>query len=295
MFLKPAFPKEIERSIAEYAARQHFSTRVPLMLTAHRFKVWIEPLLYRYIMVRQTDQSMDTCPGRRDFLVTDVIGKLDAMSHVFKLGVEAIDFHGESGILSKDIVAILAACPRVTRVLLGQDADPDQLPVLAAMPNLTHLSVALEALFPLSIYPDFSQPTLHNVTHLEVTDVIDNDVDAGVSTAIRWQYIAQMLKLTHLAFCWRPSAIFVVEIVASAPALECIVIWMWGTNWQPENRYTIDPRVMFLGQSSCMSAPKSQFDWLITRQWDSADRFLAARRAGLIDASQWTMTEHELF
>ncbi|KAJ6557774.1 hypothetical protein B0H19DRAFT_1261366 [Mycena capillaripes] len=46
MLLAPAFPKEIERSIAEHATHYSFSTRVPLMLTSHLSKSGASGFIY---------------------------------------------------------------------------------------------------------------------------------------------------------------------------------------------------------------------------------------------------------
>ncbi|KAJ7256915.1 hypothetical protein C8J57DRAFT_1343335 [Mycena rebaudengoi] len=49
--ISPAFPTDLEREIFELAANCHPETMLSLMLVAHRVHQWIEPLLYRFLVI----------------------------------------------------------------------------------------------------------------------------------------------------------------------------------------------------------------------------------------------------
>ncbi|KAJ7921028.1 hypothetical protein B0H13DRAFT_2318784 [Mycena leptocephala] len=53
-FIDPRFPRELERIIFEIAAHAHTTSIPTLLLAAVRVKDWLEPLLYRVVLVCAT-------------------------------------------------------------------------------------------------------------------------------------------------------------------------------------------------------------------------------------------------
>ncbi|KAJ6523738.1 hypothetical protein B0H19DRAFT_1276828 [Mycena capillaripes] len=56
-------PLDVEHLIFEMSAVSWWSTILPLMLTAHRVKAWVEPFLYHLIVLRGEFNRIYTFPS----------------------------------------------------------------------------------------------------------------------------------------------------------------------------------------------------------------------------------------
>ncbi|KAJ6555993.1 hypothetical protein B0H19DRAFT_1151724 [Mycena capillaripes] len=161
---EPKLPPELEREIFEIAAVSHPTTIPTLMLKAGRVRDWIEPLLYRIVMI--TSSRRRICGFSNvplEILLQVITIKPPSFLEGIKYLLLADTFAPSS------VRAILAAC-RGVRHLMAHSHVPltSHLNSLADLRCLTRLTVHIEELFPRTI--DFTHPLFRNVTHLELFD-----------------------------------------------------------------------------------------------------------------------------
>ncbi|KAJ6566518.1 hypothetical protein B0H19DRAFT_711452 [Mycena capillaripes] len=160
---EPRLPPELEREIFETAAVSCPTSIPTLMLIAGRVKEWVEPLLYRVVMVT----SFRGRVGGFSDIPLDILLRAIAMKPPsFFERVKFLLFL-EGATTESSVGAILAACPAVTH-LFSLRLVPSHLNSLASLRCLSHLTVTIQTLFPRNI--DFTHPLFRNATHLELLD-----------------------------------------------------------------------------------------------------------------------------
>ncbi|KAJ7481842.1 hypothetical protein FB451DRAFT_1030005 [Mycena latifolia] len=241
MRLEPFLPPDLEREIFEIDALEHIASIPRLLRVARRVKLWIEPLLYRVILITPPGAGMalpghETCL-KSGYVVIDpqalvvIIARKSASffhAHVRHLFIDSWDMDPvDQGI-------ILAACTGATNVILLNLANPRPLLTgLSRMP-LQQLQANLGSLFSdgtLDPAPvDFSHPIFHNITHLAVFDSL-------LGSASDWKGLALLPCLTHLSFEHAeglghlPNPL-IEEALQACSLLEVLVILLGG--WADE-------------------------------------------------------------
>ncbi|KAJ6571218.1 hypothetical protein B0H19DRAFT_658249 [Mycena capillaripes] len=111
-FEEPRFPPELEREIFEIAAPSLPMAIPTLMLIASRVRDWVEPLLYRVIIVIPSWRHISGFPVVPiDTLLRKIVNKPQS----FFAGARHMLLNG--AIEAPSIEAILAACPGVTNLI----------------------------------------------------------------------------------------------------------------------------------------------------------------------------------
>ncbi|KAF7324574.1 hypothetical protein MKEN_00498700 [Mycena kentingensis (nom. inval.)] len=187
----PILPPELEREIFELCALSRPVLVPKLILVAWRVKQWIEPLLYRTIILSQT-KSLDGYPR---FTPDVLLPALKTKPRLFRDSVRHILLHAVS---ESVIQAVLSVCTRVENLwaplasdVLVSLATPDSSRIIATRP-LKHLYTNFMPLLPRlgSTHPLFAQ-----LTHLEVIGIPPRRELGAWADAI-----ARLPQLTHLAF-----------------------------------------------------------------------------------------------
>ncbi|KAF7345701.1 hypothetical protein MVEN_01590100 [Mycena venus] len=274
----PKLPPEIERVIFESVAFSH-PVRIPnLMQVAWRVKDWVEPLLYRVIIVMPASTSGDSLvPICRPEILLRLISTKPPLFfhfHVKTLHVEGI-FPPQSEVI---IPQILAACTGVTSLVVAFGIIP-HLSALNTLKSLSSLSINVRPL--LEYYPkDFPQAMFHDLTHLQIQDSLwEPEATQAFCTGL-----TLMSRLTHLSF---NSVRWIDRLhlgLRNAPLqrLMCIVL-LCSPDGERRNHWpsSDDPRFVCIGEENYW------VDWqrgALTGKnyWTLAEAFIAAKRAGEI-------------
>ncbi|KAJ6537758.1 hypothetical protein B0H19DRAFT_1180834 [Mycena capillaripes] len=276
-FPSPRVPPELERPIFEFAALSCPSGIPNLMLVAWRVHHWVEPMLYRVVIV----SPGSTMGQMQSFPVVPVNILLKAAAarpaSFLESAVRYILLRETTEPLRPTVVnGILAACPRVTS--LWHSGGIPRLNALADLQCLRHLAIEVRPLFtPTEV--DFTHSLFRNITHLELFD------DSASLSNKAIDGLALMPHLTHIAFHLfrEPNSARLHAVLQINAELHCIVFlsarWM---HEDPIHPYSDDERFV------CMIRPDPFVDWLRgvdggEDHWARAEAFIAARRAGTVD------------
>ncbi|KAJ6496190.1 hypothetical protein C8R45DRAFT_985172 [Mycena sanguinolenta] len=285
----PTLPPELERTIFEIAARSRPEKIPILMLTAWRIKHWLEPLLYRAVSLSNTfgGQGFPIVPA--DVLLRAIANAhsslLQAVQYVY---FEPMPVSPESSWI---LDALLSACPRITRFFCTSSSSfSSNLQALASLYCLRRLTISTTTLFP-SQSPDFAHPLFRNVTHLELLDIppahnIDTSSYAG---------LAFMPRLTHISLNYTRVFSELYPLLEEMPHLQCMVL-LSPPSIRQQNMpgpHPLDDRFVHIGQTNFFR------DWISSLQargdyWDVAEAFIAARRAGRVPRSMYSISDVDM-
>ncbi|KAJ7241585.1 hypothetical protein C8J57DRAFT_1368910 [Mycena rebaudengoi] len=257
----PSIPLELEREIFEIAATHHPETMPTLLLVAQRVLQWIEPLLYRTLVVGGRTLVLGRITARRLDPANLLHLQPAKWKHVQHL--LALDSHS-------DLLPVLPLCVRFERLGLRSE-DPSMLTALEAMPlALQHLAFikcsTLDAIDP-------SRPLYRTLTHL--------DMFAGTEGRPLDFQFAQLPALAHLGMHGDRSA--------SCPRLHVLVskIWFWSSWNRMQAHQPIDVDLRFVMMFTQAGLHNSVQDWALGAQggkdfWARAELFIDKRRRGEI-------------
>ncbi|KAJ7058896.1 hypothetical protein C8F01DRAFT_1026877 [Mycena amicta] len=173
---RPVLPPELERMIFELAAWQDRATTLKLVLVARRAHIWIEPLLWKVILLntRATlGHLLTTMPSNGPAHIKDLARSAESVSLA-------------------ETNQLLSVCPNITNLALWiGDILPDFVAELQQPTKLTRLSINLALLGNSDLGPAHFSPLL-NVSHLEVFGETPSLALLPIFCALP--------ALTHLAF-----------------------------------------------------------------------------------------------
>ncbi|KAJ7909979.1 hypothetical protein B0H13DRAFT_618153 [Mycena leptocephala] len=271
-------PPELERTIFEIVALLEPTNIPTLMRIAWRVKHWVEPLLYRVIFLSSiVIHNMHGFPVAPLDIWLEAISKKSAsfvessVSHIF------LDSDSADGTELSVLDVILA--PRVKNLFCFDASAPRYLPVLDRLQCLSRLTIDVGPLFaPDAI--DFTAPLFRNLTHLEFLDDGDglpSDIGPG---------LALIPNLTHVAFNSVTDVAALHASVRTNMRLRCIVFFTLSETHLDSD----DTRVLGIHQTNF------RVDWLrgaATGEdyWALADAFIAAKHAGKVDRSLYSISD----
>ncbi|KAJ7486871.1 hypothetical protein FB451DRAFT_1535027 [Mycena latifolia] len=183
----PRLPEDLERMIFELVAWEDPKTVPALVRVAKRTLFWLEPLLYRVLVLRDDPTAIarihDLLAQKSDSLWRN------GPRHLF-LGL-AIASPATTD-------ALLRKCTAIYDLLLYCGPAPSQnfLPQLAALP-LRRLAIDMHHLFSNLPALDVRPPAFAHLTHLLLIDILYSAPAAAEPWAAQ---LARLPRLTHLAF-----------------------------------------------------------------------------------------------
>ncbi|KAJ6472335.1 hypothetical protein C8R47DRAFT_1324713 [Mycena vitilis] len=185
---EPTLPVELERLICETAAVLHPQCMRALILVARRIKIWIEPTLYRTLVI--SSSSPGAAVRNPDTLASLFNSRpqsffQDHVRHICFADYHSLEFIGK---------IILTCSATVNLALLDIMGGPTLLPILDTLP-LQRLSACVDRLFLGTGRMDFSRPLFSQITHLNILDWRDE----GWPT---WSGLADMPMLSHVSFSY---------------------------------------------------------------------------------------------
>ncbi|KAK7018214.1 hypothetical protein R3P38DRAFT_3399097 [Favolaschia claudopus] len=284
----PRLPPELERVIFEVVAMSDARDIPILMRVAWRVKHWVQPLLYRTIVILWIENASK----KYDFPVISVRILLDMVTRKQSLPLrqfcrEMFWDTEERENEEDDFERILAACPNITNLFFYPMKNTAQyIPMLNRMHRLTRFASHLNRLF--DPHPvDFGYAFLRNVTHLEL---LDDDIEVS-------DYLLDRLRrapcLTHVAFDLASGIAALHACIRAFTQLQCIVFLQNDILLDVEEPETDDDRFVCIRQSDFRA------DWIRGATtgidyWTIADGFIAAKRAGKTDRSNYLIADTDV-
>ncbi|KAJ7088105.1 hypothetical protein C8R44DRAFT_819473 [Mycena epipterygia] len=270
----PAFPPELERQIFEIAALLRPVGIPKLMLVAWRVKEWVEPLLYRIIVLE--------LPGRLPLLPA-ITGNLlsSAMEAKPSFFGRAVRHLMLAGVDAPTLEYVLSICSGVDNLWVNDDLT-QTISVMEPL-RLKHLYAQtlpiLRTLTPL--HPFFSQ-----ITHLELMDIPKG------RNLEPWLELSLIPHLTHLSFDVEVFLPLCGELLETCKFLAVLVFLGPARDPSPITELSHDFRFVV------MRCEYYHLDWQMGAHagidyWSCAESFIAKRRSGEIDALQYEILVDE--
>ncbi|KAJ7150449.1 hypothetical protein C8R43DRAFT_1127927 [Mycena crocata] len=209
--LDPHLPVELERGIFELAAETHLPGCAGLLLVAQRVKIWIEPILYRTLLVCETADGKSRPPWITPRTLLELLHSRPAT--FFHDHVRNMFCTGTTKSVSE---VILRKCSGTHNLYFLDDTFPTHLPLLAAMaPQRLYVS-CLSTLFS-SARVDFHHPLFMRVTHFEA-NLLDFIYDEP------WAGLGALPCLTHLAVSDVTTPVQIKDALTHCKSLVLLVV-----------------------------------------------------------------------
>ncbi|KAJ7255661.1 hypothetical protein C8J57DRAFT_598712, partial [Mycena rebaudengoi] len=271
----PSFPLDLEREIFEMSAVEHPEMMPALILVAHRVLQWIEPLLYRTLLLTRNfprDKSALLLAAQRTpAKFTKYVQNLLLWPYQnLPMGPQEC------------AMILMSLCSGISRLVLF-DPIPEMLPALDNM-RVDHLSVSLAYLFghPSDIREiDPGRPLFQAVTHLQISD------------GMRWVVgmpFAELPALTHLCVSDLQP---LLSILKNCEKLH-VLVHMYSFRVEFKQDFVDDPRLVLM----TLSPQEYITDWVAGAKgeqdfWARAEMFVAKRKRGEIEPvfRCWIMEE----
>ncbi|KAJ7171817.1 hypothetical protein C8R43DRAFT_1120198 [Mycena crocata] len=238
MFTDPRLPQDLERTVFEVAAQGDRYTALQIILVAQRCRAWIEPLLYRSVVVCQSSWSLPL-----------FIRTLEAKPRQYASWIKEIRIDPYITANDPAVARILSICTGVVNLVdLSYGRTP--FSVLSKL-RLEKLCINLDIIDGLGDGACLGHSAFARLTHLQVLD-----------PPPRWPHIpfAQFPSLTHLALQnyktqIRPANVLILQVILSeCPLLELLVVSVPLSRPEDQNAKSItllvdDPRLVILSQT----------------------------------------------
>ncbi|KAJ6463156.1 hypothetical protein C8R47DRAFT_1157786 [Mycena vitilis] len=284
--LPPVLPAELEREIFEVASLSWPRSIPRFMLVAWRVYAWVEPLLYRVVIVDDRDKSS---PGTHPLAIKSsiLLSLIDTKpSSFFKDHVRHLLLFSH-GMAAEDEADVLAACSNVEDLWWSPRSEASVS--LINMP-LKRFHGKLNNLFDFHI--DFGHSLLARLTHLEIFDVPNVQPEDGTMEA--WAAMTRLPHLTHLAFNDTAYLPMCLVLLPTWDSLQVLVVLLY--RWTYRGAVLLEEcGVTDLAQDVrlvTMSSDKSLEDWIMgayagVDYWSRAEEFIAKRRSGEINSLRY--------
>ncbi|KAJ7445066.1 hypothetical protein FB451DRAFT_1568205 [Mycena latifolia] len=282
---EPRLPPDLAREILEICALSRPVIIPRLMLVAWRVKNWVEPLLYRIVCTTNTPPVLDSLPQFSSHVLLRALE--DKPADFLATSVRYLYLWPRREHHRANMEVVLPACTGVTSLLISPK-ETEFCRSLGDMSCLRRLTVNIRSLF--KQYPEgFAHPLFRNITHLEVFDT---------QSAHAWEELALVPNLTHFAF---RNDTFLGKaagtILAACPRLQYLVC-------------ASHPMFIRLAAQACARLASSdprfvvvevvdfERDWMRGALWGKdawarAEAFVAAKRAGKVDSSEYRVAHDD--
>ncbi|KAJ7054218.1 hypothetical protein C8F01DRAFT_1164415 [Mycena amicta] len=234
--LSPSLPPELEREIFELCANDCPVLIPKLILVAWRVKQWIEPILYRTIILSPA-KPLD---GHPIFTTNALLAGLKSRPAFFRDSVRHLMLHSVSESI---IPTILAVCTRLEN--LWAPMASHALLDLASTWN-TDIRSSIKHLYtsfmPLLRTLPSTHPFFRHLTHLEIIGIPPR------SERVLWVgALSHLPRLTHLSFNEDALIPICSELLELCELLQVLVSLVGDCTQQPEHYEGVqDPRFVAL-------------------------------------------------
>ncbi|KAJ6476348.1 hypothetical protein C8R45DRAFT_377533 [Mycena sanguinolenta] len=270
----PVFPAELEREIFETAALLDSRAIPSLLRVARRVLEWIEPLLYRVVMIGHSSRK-DEAYHRALELKPAVLAK--GVQHLFVVT-------GFSKWPEEDTRLLLRLCAPQLLSLWSSSAfySPEILPILLHAIRLQRWAGDLEDLFGDHSDVDLRISAFRTITHMDIFDDLTDENEAAICAGL-----AALPCLTHLCLNDTRRLDLIPRILTQCPHLQ--VLGLMDPDEEIVTEIADDPPTTDVRFVVSVIEDAWQ-DWEIGAQggtdfWAADDDFVARKRRGEIDAS----------
>ncbi|KAJ7156508.1 hypothetical protein C8R43DRAFT_998211 [Mycena crocata] len=266
------FPPELERQIFEISAFLRPVCIPRLMRVAWRVKEWVEPLLYRTIVidVRPID-GLPACSR-------------DTFRHITRTKSAAFLRNSVRNVIASDVLQ-----PRLFKEIISAFTGLENLHIQGR--GLFIPSVDVDDLQLRHFYGDIRfdmealrnplrDPGFANITHLELINGLNR---SGIGAHMHYDVLGRLPRLTHLAFDLLLPVQACTGLLQACKLLAALIFLDPGAprSYAALTLLAIEPRFVMIAH------PKYQEDWqrgALTGVdfWARADAFIQMRRSGQV-------------
>ncbi|KAF7330677.1 hypothetical protein MSAN_02453100 [Mycena sanguinolenta] len=261
-------PVELEREIFEICALSQLTIIPKLVLVAKRVKEWVEPLLYKTILLGVDLPGAPSLPY--DIVPVVISHRPPAFFHAAVRHLLAFTPHYPA----RELEMILRHCTGIENLWIF-NTDEKLMPLVESLP--------LKRLY--AAFKPVASPMFSHLTHLQLGVNLDENMDSVQA------FIAALPALTHLSLSFdmfeNEGVVFAMihRILESSPSMLVLIIFdnatiTWAQEVPPQLRH--DVRFVLM--------PHRHFvvDWHAGVQrgrdyWTDAESFIAKRRTREID------------
>ncbi|KAK6984065.1 hypothetical protein R3P38DRAFT_3292939 [Favolaschia claudopus] len=272
---QPSLPPELEREIFETTAIRDPDCIPTLLLVCRRAKIWIQPLLYRVLSLSSPESE-----GGSTFSAFDSQSPSFLRNAVRHISLFEVSIRSCEDLLKK--------CTGTIDLSLDTELEFEFLISL----NMTRLQrLAITA--PSSASP-INWSWASSLTHL---DVFQGSGFAGLTSWDKWRGIASLPSLTHLAVSPVLAELVLPRAIEELAHLRLLVVtnYPWGRDEGisfAEQKITIrDVRIVVIVLATRYEEDWKKGAWGGDDFWVRAERFVARKRAGEVEASCYLIDE----
>ncbi|KAJ7203544.1 hypothetical protein GGX14DRAFT_461444 [Mycena pura] len=288
--LIPILPVELEKEIFQMTAYSQLSSIPRLMLVAHRVKIWVEPLLFRVIILyRYQFLNGSFMPYTYPMADDDDFSGIQSLpTSVLRDSVRHLLLHNMPETVSQIILSASSAVEDLR--IVTSEANSFLLPFIGVLP-LKRLYCYLGELFTDEAQIDFGHPLFSRLTHLELFDELATD---------RYFDLALIPHLTHLAFNTPAFLDMSLTLLKTCKSLHVLVLVLRpyqghiqrAVKHEALGQLSEDPRFV---QIVCSEWLDNWRSGALTGSdyWSRAEDFIARRRSGEIDRLQYKIGRDE--
>ncbi|KAJ7156392.1 hypothetical protein C8R46DRAFT_430966 [Mycena filopes] len=275
---QPRVPLDLEREIFELAALVHPTSIPSLILVAGRVQKWVEPLLYRVVIICLAPAR--AILGYPVFTPTVLCRQIaNKPVEFFRRAVK--ELYIEDCARQSELQIILTACNGARNFYALFPPEP-HLTTIRNFDCVRHLSIDITALFQGLADDAALSPVFHNVTHLRLQDI---DFQAHRYKSRLAPFLARLPRLTHVAFEWVLGTAFPHTALSANMQLECI-IYLDMTAYRRDYLFGSikhDSRFVHMELRTDDRRHWLRAVYMGEDFWTVANEFIAARRAGTAD------------
>ncbi|KAF8209942.1 hypothetical protein K438DRAFT_1810615 [Mycena galopus ATCC 62051] len=284
-------PRELEREIFEIAALTDWKTILTLVRVAARVKEWVEPLLYRVIVVSSASGHEYRAKSRHVYrgkslsfpiFTVDILLRIIATkSPEFLQGsVRYIHFNVTTDATVRE--TICRACNRVENLFL-QCFHPRLVDAVGGLRHLRRLKIWVMELVECSTFKS-TRRMLRNLTHLELIGISAFPNHTKKVSAC----LPLMPRLTHISFTPISRHPSLHAALHAAKNLRCILFSVLTNDF--DNELQTGDALLSDARFLCLRREKFDENWLhgsdtAKDHWTLAEAFLRARREGKVARS----------
>ncbi|KAJ7204165.1 hypothetical protein GGX14DRAFT_460974 [Mycena pura] len=267
-------PPELELRIFEFAALSLPKSIPSLVRVAWRVKQWVEPLLYRTLVITYSGGAIEGLPF---CTMNELIGIIQTKSPAFLSN--AVQNVMLDSVDRTFVRTVLSAFSGIKNLFLNVGTLQGALDVQP----LRHLYCALHEVFDPSVNDPFTHRVFSNITHLELFGLPSEIADTDVPFASR---VARLPHLTHFSLNRGPGidCSVCVRVLTACKRLHVLVFLCEREKHAAAERAGLARDVRFVMLD--LSDYETDWQWGILTgndYWARAEAFIAKRISGEID------------
>ncbi|KAF7317353.1 hypothetical protein HMN09_00471500 [Mycena chlorophos] len=280
-------PLELEQTIFELAALDSPSRIPVLLLVAWRVHHWLEPLLYRTILIAGGLSRTTVYPHLPFHALRASINGKDARYR--KLAMHARSLFIPHYISLADREVLCKAFPHLMNLYTTNNET-----LHATVPHLKQLHAPPRVL---QLHSPTVATNFASLTHLHLF-VGNEEVpwSAGLTLQSNWAALQRLPSLSHLALRKDPGESARAAVLQSCTALQVLLIicGIWNTNMAPQSPWLEDPRLVFLVTPKDHNGPemwqRDALSGFVDDWWEKAEEWVNKRKNGTVSVEKYMMS-----